>query len=269
MTYQKGWMHAVGLAALACAGAAGSAQTDGRLNGRAEFATRDQSAGTSAAASALKPEDEGDLQMARGSYAAALASYQRVQPQNAVMMNKIGVAYHHLFAFDQAQKYYEKAVAMNTKYAEAYNNLGAVYYGKIEYAAAVKAYKKAIKYNSRLSVAYRNLGAAYFAEYKYGKGTSAFRKAFDIDPEIFDGDSARTVEEFGTLTQKMETAFYLAKILASLKRNDEALASLRKAMNYGFKDRKRLMQDEDLRRLRDTPEFYELLREEHLSAEHT
>ena len=63
--------------------------------------------------SAISPELEGDLLMAHKSYAAALDAYQRETQRSAVLLNKIGVAYHHLFALDQARKYYQMALAIN------------------------------------------------------------------------------------------------------------------------------------------------------------
>src|ERR1700756_859210 len=72
---------------------------------------------------ALTPEIEGDLLMVHRSYAAAITAYERETQRTAVIWNKIGVAYHHMFALDQARKYYQQALAMNPGYADALNNL--------------------------------------------------------------------------------------------------------------------------------------------------
>ena len=70
---------------------------------------------------ALSPEIQGDLLMVHHSYAAAIEAYQRETQRSAVLANKIGVAYHHLFALDQARKYYQQALAMNPRFADALN----------------------------------------------------------------------------------------------------------------------------------------------------
>ncbi len=72
----------------------------------------------------LSPQTEGDLLMAHRSYAAALDAYQRDPEKSAVLWNKIGVAYHHMFALDQARKYYQLALAMNPNYPDAAQQSG-------------------------------------------------------------------------------------------------------------------------------------------------
>ena len=44
-----------------------------------------------------------------------------------------------------------------------------------------------------------------------------------------------------------------------------AMIYLRAALNEGFDDRKKLMEDKDLASLRETPEFHLLMAEDHLS----
>jgi tetratricopeptide (TPR) repeat protein len=205
-----------------------------------------------------------DVQMARGSYAAALTTLQQIQPRTAAVWNKMGVAYHHLYAFDQALSCYREAVALDPHFPEAYNNIGAVDYGRLRYSSAVKEYKRSLKYKPHAAVTYLNLGTVYFAETKYKKGVEEYRRALKIDPTIFDPGRQTAVEENGTQQQRMERYFYVAEIYASFGRTQDALLSLRKAFSEGFKDRKRLREDKELAVLRDTPEFHQLLIEAHM-----
>ena len=213
---------------------------------------------------AVSPELQGDLLMARGKYVAALDAYQQSQPRTAVTWNKIGVAYHHLFALDEALKCYKTALKLNPHYAGAYNNLGAVYHGKRQFSLAVKAYKSAIKNQPDSAVAYRNLGTTYFAESKYKKGAKAYQQALKIDRNVLDAGRRDQIEESGSREGRMAQAFYLAEVYASSGRNDEALASLRLALSDGFHDRKRLLEDRELVGLREKPEFHQLLIEARL-----
>jgi tetratricopeptide (TPR) repeat protein len=125
---------------------------------------------TSPSTAALSPEIEGDLLMVHRSYAAAIEAYQRQTQRSAVLANKIGVAYHHLFALDQARKYYQQALAMNPHYADALNNLAAVYHGQHDYKQAERTYKQALKYSPNAAITYCNLGTSYFADEKYKPG---------------------------------------------------------------------------------------------------
>src|ERR1700744_3251892 len=84
---------------------------------------------TSSSSSTLSPEVQGDLLMVHRSYAAAITAYEQQNPRTAVTLNKIGVAYHHMFALEEARKYYQTALSMRPGYADALNNLAAVYHG--------------------------------------------------------------------------------------------------------------------------------------------
>ena len=202
--------------------------------------------------------------MARGNYAAALDVFQHMWPQTAVSLNKMGTAYHHLYAMDAALKYYELAVKLDPRYSEAYNNIGAIYHGRQEFRLAEKAYKQALKYKPHSAVTYSNLGTTYFAEHNYKKGVKAYAKALELDPEVFDPERRNRVDEGSSREQRMAAAFYLAVVYASAGKNDEALECLRKALSEGFDDRKRLREDKELASLRKTPEFRELLAAQHL-----
>ena len=216
-------------------------------------------------ATRLEPEELGDLQLARGEYAAALATFRSVQPATAALNNKIGVAYSHLFALDEALKYYRQALAMKPDYAQAYNNEGTAYQGKLQYGAAVKAYKKALRINHDMPAAYRNLGIAYVSEGKYAKASDAFRKALALDPHILDNRPGE-LNTFGTAQQRIEIAIYLAKAFTKTRRYDAAIEELKQACSLGFKDRKRLLHDPDFAALRETPQFDRFLAEGHLEG---
>ena len=114
--------------------------------------------------------------MVHRSYAAAIDAYQRETQRSAVLWNKIGVAYHHMFALDQARKYYQLALAMNPNYADALNNLAAVYHGQHDYKQAERTYKQALKLAPEAAITYCNLGTSYFAEEKYKPGMEAYQQ---------------------------------------------------------------------------------------------
>jgi len=214
--------------------------------------------------SSMSYEMRGDLLMNHGSYAAAIDMYQKAWPRSAQLWNKTGLAYHHLFALDEALKDYEMALTLDPHYSEAYNNLGAVYHGKNEFGLAERQYKRAIKYQPKAAVSYCNLGTTYFAEHKYKQGIRAYRKAVALDPNAFNTSLRDRIEESSSREARVETAYNLAKVYAGSGRNDEALAALRRALMAGFKDRKRLMNEKEFALLRETPEFHQLLVEEHL-----
>jgi tetratricopeptide (TPR) repeat protein len=217
---------------------------------------------TSPSTAALSPETEGDLLMVHHSYAAAIEAYQRQTQRSAVLANKIGVAYHHLFALDQARKYYQQALAMNPHYADALNNLAAVYHGQHDYRQAERTYKQALKYSPNAAITYCNLGTSYFADEKYKPGMEAYHKALELNPNIFDPHQVQIVQETSSRRQLVAVNYYLAKTYATAGKMQESLGYLRKALEAGFRDRKQLMKDKEFAALRDTPEFHQLMLEQ-------
>lgn len=202
--------------------------------------------------------------MAERRYVAALDAYHSCPTKSAVLWDKIGVANHHLFALDEAEKSYELALHLRPHYAEALNNLGAVYHGKHDYRRAESKYKLAIKYDPQFAVAYGNLGTAYFADHKYKQGIKAYKRAMAADPKVFDANRTAGVEEGVSSEERIAVNYSLAKVYALAGRQEQAMDALRKALEAGFKDRKRLMEDRELASLRNTIAFQKMMDEQHL-----
>jgi len=212
----------------------------------------------------LTQETQGDILMATRRYVEAINCYRLAPDNSAVIMNKIGVAYHHMFSFAEAKKYYEKALKLNPKYSEALNNLGTIYYEEKNYGRSEKLYKRALKIAPHAAVTYSNLGTAYFAHKKYTQGAEAYQKAFSLDPQIFDRDSMGKIEHQGPPGQRATVSYYLAKTYAQAGNSEKALEYLRKAIDNGFNDRKKVMGDKEFSDLRKTPAFRKLLIDENL-----
>ena len=77
-------------------------------------------------------------------------------------------------------------------------------------------------------------------------------------------DHAVMVEEGSPRRQLLVIHYYLAQTYASAGNKDQALVFLRKALDEGFNDRKRLMEDKGFASIRATPEFQQLLQQEGL-----
>jgi tetratricopeptide (TPR) repeat protein len=206
-----------------------------------------------------------DILMARGEYAAAISAFQQSDLKSALVWNSIGMAYHHLYALEEARKAYQHALTINPRFAPAANNLAAVYYGQHDFKEAEHWYKRALKHTSESAVIYCNLGTAYFGEQNYKKGIKMYQKAFSIDEHVFAPDQSQMVEGSGSREQRVAINYYIAETFASAGKQEQALFYLRKAMDEGFNDRKRLDEDKDFATLRTTPQYQKLLNEENLN----
>jgi tetratricopeptide (TPR) repeat protein len=207
----------------------------------------------------MSPEERGDLLMFHGQYLEAIDAYRKGPRDSAVVWNKIGIAYHHMFALDEAKMDYERALHLRPKYGEALNNLAAIYYAQSDYGKAEKLYHRALKLIPDSATAYNNLGTAYFAEGKFKQGAAAYRAAFAIDPKVFNGDPLQTISEASSTAERARVDFCLAELYAQAGMKEQAIEYLRKALDAGFNDNRRLMQDQEFASIRRTPEFAQLM----------
>jgi len=231
----------------------------------------------------LTPEKRADIYMARKMYREAIETFRKVEAELraklparrprkddgtyqqtaqrlAVILNKIGIAYHQLHELDTARRYYEQAVKLNPRYAEAINNIGTVYYAQKSYRRAISQYKKALKISPNSASIYSNLGTAYFARKNYKEASIAYAKALELDPDVFEHRSS-----FGVLLQERSVEerarfhYYLAKVYAQAGMNERALLYIRKALEEGFKERRKFFEEPEFAGLQELPEFKELM----------
>ncbi len=74
---------------------------------------------TPAPAVPLNSEKRADILMARKMYREAAETYKQGPQDSALIQNKIGIAYHQMLQIEIAKKYYERAIKLDPKYAEA------------------------------------------------------------------------------------------------------------------------------------------------------
>jgi tetratricopeptide (TPR) repeat protein len=111
---------------------------------------------------------------------------------------------------------------------------------------------------------YSNLGTGYFARKDYKAATEAFTKALSLDPEVFEHKSTHGVLlQERSVEERAKYHYYLAKMYAQAGTNDRALMYIRKALEEGFKDKKKFQEEPEFARMRDLPEFKELLAMDH------
>jgi tetratricopeptide (TPR) repeat protein len=212
---------------------------------------------------ALSPEDRGDVFMARKMYREAIEAYGQGPKDNPVLWNKAGIAWHQLSQLDKAKANYEHALKLRPRYAEAQNNLGTIYYANKSYRRAIGAYRKALRIMPQSASFHMNLGMAYFARKQEKEAMAEYQAALQIDPDVFENRGLfGVVLEDRSVGDRAKYHYYLAKLYAKASRNDLAIQYLKKALEEGFHDKKKLEQDPEFQAMRDLPEFKELLASE-------
>ncbi len=232
--------------------------SEARLDKTADTTT--QTAAKPPDPSKLTPEMRGDILMARKMYREAAETYMEGPPNNHVLENKIGIAYHQMLAFDIAKKHYEKSIQLKSDYAEAINNLGTVFYAQKKFRRAVGQYKKALKHSPNSASIYSNLGTAEFSRKRYKEAFESYQKALSLDPEVFERRSTQGVLlQERSVEERAKFHYYLAKTYAKAGDDQHALMYIRKALEEGFKEKNKFREEPEFAKLQENPEFEQLM----------
>ncbi len=210
----------------------------------------------------LTPEQRGDIFMARKMYREAIDTY-REAPETAILINKIGIAYHQLTDLNSAARCYQRAIKLDPKFSQAINNLGTIYYSRQSYRRAIGQYKKVLRITPDSASTLANLGSAYLARKQYELASENYQKALAIDPGVFEhhGGVGTTVRD-QTVGDRPMFFYYLARSYAKAGMRDQALNYIRKSIEEGFKERKKFIDDPEFAGLQKDPEFQKIMESE-------
>jgi tetratricopeptide (TPR) repeat protein len=211
-------------------------------------------------------EDEelrADILMARKQYSEASAIYTKLlrqEPGNAVLLNKLGVAYHQEGKLDLAKRYYERSSKADRTYANAVNNVGTIYYQRKKYRKAIQNYQKALALNPDMATVHSNLGYAYFADKRYEEALDSFHRALGLDSTIFERThSGGTLLQDRSVTDPGLFYFFLAKSFARMGDAKRCAQYLRKSRDEGYKGLAAAQKDPAFAGVLNDPEVREIL----------
>lgn len=180
--------------------------------------------------------------------------------ESAVLRNKIGIAQLQMLRLDHAKREFKQAVKLDPKYPEARNNLGVVDYYNRNYGGAVKHYKKAIKLNPESASFHSNLGSAFFARKDFDRAMEEYARALELDPEIFERRTRGGISVHLISSEDRARYHYtLARMYGRTGQLERCLIYLRKAMEEGYKEIRRVYKDDDFKKLRKDPRFDALM----------
>jgi Tfp pilus assembly protein PilF len=125
--------------------------------------------------------------------------------------NTLGVAYMNQQKFAEAQKYFERALAADPKFAIARLNLGIALLSQQKLEPAREALEEAIRLLPRDPYAWYNLGLVYKDTGEPQKGVEAFQHVTQLSPEA-------------------DAHYFLGYLYTQLQRYDEAISEFQKAI---------------------------------------
>ena len=212
--------------------------------------------------SAEQLEERGDLLRAQKRYLDAIDFYNAAMAKQptALLWNKLGMSYLLMQRPAEATKSFDQAIKADKHAAEGYNNRGYMEYRKEKYYKAIKYYQKALSIHPTDAVFHYNMASAYFAMHDYKRAAQEYRAAYLLDPDIF-----QRVSKIGVMAQSTSPedraafSFMVARMYAQAGDLDHSLEYLRKAMEEGYKDIKKVYTDSEFATLRTDKRFEELM----------
>jgi tetratricopeptide (TPR) repeat protein len=205
------------------------------------------------------PEEVGDALMIHQRYEAAIAAYKRADSISADVWNKMGIANQLMLNPQEASRCYRESLKLNPKNSNALNNLGTLYDSMKQFGDAEKMFQKAIGIDPSSALAYKNLGTSFLSQHQYRKGWIAYQKALALDSAIFRNQAVLRVENPGTTEDRGAMNYFMAKGCVRAGMNDCAIDHLRRALNEGFTNVKKIGADTEFAGLRGLPAFDQLL----------
>lgn len=209
-----------------------------------------------------KAEYRADVLMARGQYQAAVTAYEQAPLDSASVWNKMGIAYEMIFDNKAARRCYDKAHQLDPKNASVLNNIGSLEMSAKDYKKAEKLYRHAIKLNSSSALFHKNLGTAYISSRKYKKGWEEYRAALVIDPQVFSTQVGLRVLNPTNTQDRGAMNYFMARGCLMAGEKKQAIEYLRLALNEGYTNPKKLVEDNEFAALRGMPAFQEMIESE-------
>jgi len=101
----------------------------------------------------------------KAAYAEAIAAYEKAPniEKGAFVLNRLGLSYHMLERFREAESAYRRAIRADESLAAPYNNLGALYYAQRRFGDADGQFRRAAERDPSSPVVRRNLHASRYA----------------------------------------------------------------------------------------------------------
>lgn len=170
----------------------------------------------------------------------------------------------------------QKALTLAPNDAYNWMNFGNLKQSQYKFAEAESALLKSIELDSGLQMAYYSLGKNYYRWKKYDLAETYYLKAIALDPEneqsrtalafFYAGfekyaeAEAQFLELIRYTDPSARTWFDFAQVSTANGHAEAALGYLEKALEKGFRDRKKIEEEDALEPLRALPEYEELMR---------
>jgi len=184
--------------------------------------------------------------MQKGKTKAAVIYFRKalqIKPAYSAARDSLAKALAVQGAVDAKIAIIQKDLKLNPDDHTLHYKLGAIYKGEGKWDRAMAQYTMALADEPRFAPALKDLALVYAHKGEYKKAISSFEKMIEFWPENF------------------HAHYYIACIYAKQNQRVKSVAWLQKAIAKGYDDWDRIRIDENLKNIRKTPYYQQIIKE--------
>lgn len=208
-------------------------------------------------------ELRGDLARIHKDYGAAIAYYKtalKAEPQNAILYNKLGIAYLQFGDHKAARRAFNDAIKRDPRFVNALNNLGAVDCLDRKYNPAIRALKKALALDESNASAHLNMAESWVGLKQMDRAMTEYARALELDADILSSSPDGVLVQVGTPQQRARVDFLIAKAYAKRGNMEGALEYLQRAKDNRYADLASVYQDRVFTPLWNDPRLQKIVK---------
>jgi tetratricopeptide (TPR) repeat protein len=200
----------------------------------------------------------------------------KIDPTNAKVHSNIGVALTELGETDQAISHFQQALDIDPADAETHYNLAIALEIQQRYDEALNHYLAALERNPEHALAHFNAANIFAQQRKINEAVRHYEKSIAIQPDSprainnlalmyamqknYTGALSRFKEVLRHWPEKAETYYNVACMYSRLKKKQESIEWLQKAIDRGYSNWESIKSDSDLENIRDADAYRELVK---------
>jgi protein O-GlcNAc transferase len=163
----------------------------------------------------------------------ALTAYKeaaKIDPDNAIVLNGIGITHTSLGDYNCAKQSLERAVALAPDLPDVHNNLGIVFSLLGDRSSAITSLNHALNLNPNYPEAWRNCGNVLSEEKRYANAVEFYKKALALNPDFYQAQLELSI----ALKELGEPKAAKASFARAQAMNPQALAPLCGSIGAGL-----------------------------------
>jgi tetratricopeptide (TPR) repeat protein len=209
-------------------------------------------------------ELKGDLARIHENYEDAVDWYLvalRINRQDALLYNKMGVVELRLNQRGSARKYFTQAHKLNPQFISAVNNLGAVALLDKKYKPAVDYFKQALAMDELVAATHLNLAEAWMGLGETDRAMTEYARALELDADILSSSTDGVIAMVRTPEQRARISYLIAKSYMKRGNIEGALEYLRRAKDGRYPDLAKVYTDPDFTALWQDPRLAKIVKQ--------